>query len=381
VSLRLSEFARSVAGTRVPKGRLIDVDSELFGKTHELIGSESQTETFWGASFWQIVLASPEFRSLIKANGFSTTPYQRTETIVVPTNASPSDRYNTFFDLVILSQSYSGPAKAFPFRISDESLAIGHRNWIERMRADNNRLVNSGMITRKEAARRGALTQHFTTEFTVKLLMQHDFRVVLAPLPELQFTTVPPSAWSVSLTTMAGSASTAGALVRDSTGNVGVTACRHGILGGTIGGSLGAAVTVNGLAGIVKSEDVVSDSCFIEMAASSIPPHRRTSLGPLVGKAPRVYEDAKFDGIASGSAVTARVSGFSPDIPIFTALSQLKVFTDAVTSPGDSGAALIDPDGYILGFAFWVTSPGANPSMSAWIWADSVFQAHGLSII
>ena len=60
--------------------------------------------------------------------------------------------------------------------------------------------------------------------------------------------------------------------------------------------------------------------------------------------------------------------------------SQLKVLTRADTNPGDSGAALLDSQDQVLGFAFYRTGLGAPIEFSAWIWAETVFNAHGLNV-
>jgi len=50
-----------------------------------------------------------------------------------------------------------------------------------------------------------------------------------------------------------------------------------------------------------------------------------------------------------------------------------------VTSQGDSGAALVDLNGYILGFAYSRSAPNAPFAYSSWIWADAVYQKLGLT--
>jgi hypothetical protein len=59
---------------------------------------------------------------------------------------------------------------------------------------------------------------------------------------------------------------------------------------------------------------------------------------------------------------------------------QLTVRTDDVTIGGDSGAALIDSDDYILGFAYSRSAVSAPAAYSSWIWADAVFHQLGLTI-
>jgi hypothetical protein len=103
----------------------------------------------------------------------------------------------------------------------------------------------------------------------------------------------------------------------------------------------------------------------------------RGAKGPLSGMSPRVMEVVEFDGIRSGKTTTT-VTGWDPTILTVESYIQNKIVTEPVTMPGDSGAALIDGDGHVLGFAFYTTGMNARPQHSAWIWAESVYRAHGL---
>ena len=54
-----------------------------------------------------------------------------------------------------------------------------------------------------------------------------------------------------------------------------------------------------------------------------------------------------------------------------------RVYTEPDTAHGDSGAALIDEDGYIVGFAHSLSRYGP-PKFSTWVWAEQVYMAHKL---
>ena len=168
--------------------------------------------------------------------------------------------------------------------------------------------------------------------------------------------------------------------MRDSYGRDGVTVSFHGVAGGTTSVAMGSSVTVDSRAGTVQSSDRISDSCFVELASfgSGTP---KTTTGPLMHVTPRQHDQATFDGLASGNGSSATISGWSPDLPFVAANNQLKVFTDDVTSRGDSGSALLESTGSILGFSFYRTSVGTTPAFSAWIWAHSVFSIHKLTAL
>jgi len=55
-----------------------------------------------------------------------------------------------------------------------------------------------------------------------------------------------------------------------------------------------------------------------------------------------------------------------------------KVYTSADTAPGDSGAALINADDHIVGFAYRRSRYDAATQYSSWVWAEQVYMAHRL---
>jgi hypothetical protein len=85
-------------------------------------------------------------------------------------------------------------------------------------------------------------------------------------------------------------------------------------------------------------------------------------------------QPVSFEGIGSGNAVTTLVRAFNAELPYLDPNLQQTVRTDLVTARGDSGAALVDTDDYILGLAYSRSAASAPATYSAWIWADAVFQ-------
>jgi hypothetical protein len=136
---------------------------------------------------------------------------------------------------------------------------------------------------------------------------------------------------------------------------------------------------VDDIQGKIISVDHVSDSCFVE--AGKVPfyrVHGKRTMGPLYGKTPRQYQPAFFYRLHSFNRNGAVIDSWSKDLPFVTKYNQLKVFTDLVANPGDSGSALISDDEYIIGFAFYNSGISSPVSFTAWIWAESVFRAHDL---
>ncbi|MDI1256731.1 MAG: hypothetical protein PSV16_11585 [Flavobacterium sp.] len=137
-------------------------------------------------------------------------------------------------------------------------------------------------------------------------------------------------------------------------------------------------VVINGISGTVISTHNVSDSCFVQLDADiSEISDLLKSNGPLQGTTPREFEQCTFVNKESQQSNT-NVIGWSPDILYNDPYNQVKVITNPITNPGDSGSALLDMNGNILGFSFYRTEINAVKEFSAWMWATSVFKAHDL---
>ena len=166
--------------------------------------------------------------------------------------------------------------------------------------------------------------------------------------------------------------SSAGILAEDKLGRKGVTAALHAVGSARI-------VTVAGGPGTVVATDQMSDSCFIELPIPLPPVGVAGQKGPLRWMLPRGQQAATFEGQATPGGRTV-ITGWSPDAPDVKRYSQIKVYTNKDTNPGDSGAALITDDDFIAGFAFERSKFNAAFDFSSWIWAHSVYDALELEI-
>jgi hypothetical protein len=172
--------------------------------------------------------------------------------------------------------------------------------------------------------------------------------------------------------------SLAGIYTKNSQGIFGVTICLHCFpnLYVEVGKT---KVNINGIIGTVISVHNISDSCFVQLDASEAQITDLLSAnGPLQGTTPREFEKCYFMN-KEGDKTNTNVIGWSPDIMYFDPYNQVKVLTNPITNPGDSGSALIDSSENILGFSFYRTEINAVKEFSAWIWAASVFKAHNLN--
>jgi hypothetical protein len=138
------------------------------------------------------------------------------------------------------------------------------------------------------------------------------------------------------------------------------------------------SVRILGLDAVVLRRHPQSDSCLLEIGSDVFDGRVKRGLrGPLRGTPPTHFEPVTFDGGRSGPTTT-RVTGFDLSVidPIPDEMS--KVYTEPDTRPGDSGAALIDDNDRIIGFAGRRSRYDASTQFSVWVWAEQVYLAHEL---
>jgi hypothetical protein len=121
-----------------------------------------------------------------------------------------------------------------------------------------------------------------------------------------------------------------------------------------------------------------SDSCLVRVDGSILGDRSRRGLkGPLM-EAPRAFSEAFFSGAASGFKPTT-IHTHDPGIVDPQPDLLCRVYTNPDTAEGDSGAALIDKDDYIVGFAMGISGYNSPWKYSYWVWAQQVYMAHRLS--
>jgi len=155
----------------------------------------------------------------------------------------------------------------------------------------------------------------------------------------------------------------------------GLTGPAHGIVTGSKYEVFDGGGLIDTVRGIVTN--AVLDAAFLQLnhAATIAAPKGRSFLS---GVAPNVQLQHEFDGAQSG-LTQASVSGWVDDLLTVEPWLQNRVFTQRILQQRDSGSALIDANDRVLGFAFYNSSTFASPTLSAWIWADSVRQDFDLT--
>ena len=123
-----------------------------------------------------------------------------------------------------------------------------------------------------------------------------------------------------------------------------------------------------------------SDSCLVRVHKSVLDGRQQNGLSGPLHSTPSLYTYATFDGAASGVTRT-RITSFDTAIVDPQPDEMCRVYTDADTARGDSGAALVDENDFIVGFAWRRSRYDARVQFSSWVWAEQVYLAHHLPSI
>jgi hypothetical protein len=194
------------------------------------------------------------------------------------------------------------------------------------------------------------------------------FGVVLAPAPGREPLCVPSNVLDVN--NQQREVSTAGILVKckQAPHIIGVTAALHAVTGAA------ASVTVDGIPGTILRSDRLNDTAFIELPS---PPQTgiRKNSGVMIGQLPRGKQQCSFSGHGSKATRNTSITGWDVQLPMPSAYRQALIYTGHDAVPGDSGAALITSDDWVVGFAFERTLFGERPAYCSWVWGESVLKA------
>jgi hypothetical protein len=137
-------------------------------------------------------------------------------------------------------------------------------------------------------------------------------------------------------------------------------------------------LTIDGAALEVVRRHNRSDSCLVRVDRSILDGRQQSGRAGPLHSTPSLYGYATFDGAASGVTRT-RITSFDTAIVDPQPDEMCRVYTDADTAKGDSGAALIDENDFIVGFAWRRSRYDARVQFSSWVWAEQVYLAHRLS--
>jgi hypothetical protein len=306
--------------------------------------------------FWQAFTRSPLFADALSQLQASTSA--ATAERYVLCHGAPDRRRH---DLVILDPGHQGGPAAL-------TLALGALD-LERLSSGWTRFRDSPTVRLPDTSA-GRAVAEYAAAAASEAGSAHDFGIVITRLAPRRLTARCPDP-PLAVTRDPGDdlLATAGVVVRRGDAQ-GVTTSLHAIPRDV------ASVRVAGVPAAVDRDasDPISDSAFLALSEVSAIAGQELA-GPLTGLTPRGGETVHFFRRGAGSVATT-VQGWSEDIPFdVSALVQVRVLTDADSKPGDSGSALVDGAGHVLGFALDIDPTYRH---SRWIWAESVFRALGL---
>ncbi len=201
-------------------------------------------------------------------------------------------------------------------------------------------------------------------------------RVVVGPAPPMEKTCVPVPPWRVEC---GAEKSTAGILAKDANGKLGVTTCFHAT------GDIGTKVQIHDdaefIEGVVSLASQPLDTCFVPVGDNWHPKSMVGVAGVLEGRAPGKSEKHRFRGFQFAAPKVTEIIATDWGVPFPIKGRQLCIQTKADTNHGDSGAALINEDDRVVGFAFQRTPfrGSATVEFADWIWAQSALAELGLS--
>lgn len=337
------------------------------GRLYEVIRSEQHTVPTAATLMWQAVMATPDFAKALAQVSYGRGPAAALtwppDALIVP--HTDWDR----FSLVVFDPTRDSDAPQ-PFEIRPDPDAV-----LAAVAALRRRIERSAKATPLALALDPALIASLATQAPLSGLL------LRAPDQETLSTFAP----AVPVGLSGGQVASAGILARRAQGNrIGITTARHLFAEAGLGPVPGVTqADVMGITAVVEAADAFSDCAFLlpdddATDFANLLPHRAVA-GLLAGMTPRQNETMSFEGSVSGAQQTV-VRGWSPELPWVMPDMQMRVVTDRVTAPGDSGAALLDASGHVCGFAYRATKWGVKPEISSWIWADSALQALDLTL-
>ena len=192
--------------------------------------------------------------------------------------------------------------------------------------------------------------------------------VVAARAPKMEQLSVPVLALNV---LFGKEESSVGAFARDGNGQLGVTVAYHAT------GGVGTQILVDGEQAVIAAASMIFDTSFARLPEGFSVTATHGKKGPMTTRPPWEGEPMTFFGVASRN-VTTYGAGADKGIPLVDPTRMRCIQTKRDTNPGDSGAALVNGDDEIVGFAYRRSEHDENPAFSDWVWARSVFDAFKL---
>lgn len=333
----------------------------------DLLRNETLTQPFLATLFWHAFVRTHWYGVALGQAGVS--GIGQFDRIVVP-----HDNGNRF-DLVVLVPGYHGDpvpvfAEANPrdlaFEVSPgpaQALAEGVR--------ERDRDPEESFGPRRRA-RVPPSYRDMLSRAVAEVARAQEFGLVVAPAPEWEPLSGVAAQPAVPVYEDDGTlAASVGVFQRDG-GRVLATTAFHAIGKRT-------TVPVGSGTGTVLGSNPVTDSSLLELDHDPFAGAGFGLNGCSRTRPPRQYIQTAFDGAGSGGQVTTTLHGYDESILDLQPFLATKLYTHPDTVPGDSGSALVEPaSDQVLGFAAYRSSISSPQRSSVWVWAEQVYDAHGL---
>jgi hypothetical protein len=322
----------------------------LMSRTVAASISRHDVEPLLACLFWSRFIRSTSYRQIVTR----LTASSQANMIVV--GHADATRY----DLLLLDSEYRGEPQGLPIVRANSAIRDAP--------------LDPQMVRRvlRRIGQTGDLTPGVVSESIDEVAQHREFGVAIAKAPE-QIPTFAVSPAIAVKNDRRESVATIGVIIPRSSGRMVATTADHAVE------DMAQYLTVGGLRLVVLGRHPASDSCLLALPESiSIDNLKQFGkAGPLRGIPPTTYTIAKFDGAASGPTSSV-ITAFDPSIIDPQPGEMSKVYTGPDTAPGDSGAALIDLNDHIIGFAYRRSRYDAQLQFSVWVSAEQVCMAHGL---
>ena len=329
----------------------------------ELLQNETLTQPFLATLFWHAFVRTHWYGAALGRAGVS--GIGQFDRIVVP--HAGGDR----FDLVVLVPGYEGEPVPVLAEANPRDLAFEVSPGPAQALAESVRGLEESFGPRRRAPVPPSYRE-MLSRAVAEVAEVQEFGLVVAPAPEWEPLSGVAAQPAVPVYEDDGTlAASVGVFHRDG-GRVLATTAFHAL-------RRRQTVPVGNGAGSVISSNPVTDSCLLELDHDPFAGAGFGLNGCSRTRPPRQFIQTAFDGAGSGGQITTTLHGYDESILDLQPYLATKLYTGPDTVPGDSGSALVEPGSdQVLGFAVYRSSLASPQRSSVWVWAEQVYDAHGL---
>jgi len=321
------------------------------------VGNPASSSSLIATIFWQAFMFSPAYsKTLQGVTGITSRAFNEGQKLVVRHGVERLPRH----DLIIIDPGFNQSEPSAIRTVNTPSVEL-REGW--------NAFIDNIAHPPRSSVERAIFT--YGQEAVIEASQEQQFGLMVsAPLPREYTSLLPTPALGVAHR-IEPSICTVGVIAKDAKGREGVTTALHSLE------TNNNHVFIDGIQSVIDPHDmnIITDSCFIEVPGITTAQAQKLS-GPLRGVIPS--GPVSFQRANDSNPIFTQVIAWDADIPFAVAAwKRFEVWTDPITERSDSGTALIDDNNFVVGFAYCIAGK-EDSGYSAWIWAESVFDAHML---